>query len=45
MLANVHRDPKRRPYQPAEFHPMAKRPKAEIEKAEISVLKDVFVRA
>lgn len=45
MLANVHRDPKRRPYQPADFHPMAKRPKVAIEKAEISVLKDVFVRA
>lgn len=45
MMANVHRDPKRRPYQPRDFHPLAKRPKAEIVKADISVLKDVFVRA
>src|SRR5690606_37726841 len=45
MLANVHRDPKRRSYQPADFLPMAMRPKAATEKAEISVRKDVFVRA
>ena len=46
MTANVNRDPKRtRAFRPADFNPheMARRKKV-IGKADISILKDVFVK-
>lgn len=44
MLANVHRDAKKtRAFRPADFHPHRRNDKASIPKADISVLKQVFV--
>ena len=45
LLANVHRDPRRRsdPFMPAEFHPYERPRAAEPLKVDITVLRDVFV--
>jgi hypothetical protein len=45
LLANVHRDPRRRsdPFMPAEFHPYERPRAAEPMKADITLLRDVFV--
>lgn len=43
MLANVHRDRKKRPLQPADFHPYAKAKQGRLPKAPVSLLKTVFV--
>ena len=45
LTANVHRDPRRRsdPFMPAEFHPHGRPRAAEPLKADITVLRDVFV--
>ena len=45
LLANVHRDPRRRsdPFMPAEFHPYERPRAAEPLKADITLLRDVFV--
>ncbi len=45
LLANVHRDPRRRsdPFMPAEFHPYERPRAAEQLKADITLLRDVFV--
>jgi len=45
MLANVHRNPKKRPrpFTPAEFHPLIEPQKAPAAKAGIRTLKTIFV--
>jgi hypothetical protein len=44
MLANVHRDVKKtRAFKPADFHPHRRGEKQSVPKAEIGVLKQVFV--
>jgi hypothetical protein len=46
LLANVHRDAKKtRPFKPADFNPHSRRPAVQLEKAEISLLKELFVGA
>jgi hypothetical protein len=47
LLANVHRDPKkRRPYRPEDFHPYRKKRSSgiRITRESIALLKGVFVR-
>ncbi len=44
MLANLHRDRKKRPLQPADFHPYARaKSKGALPKAPITLLKTLFV--
>ena len=45
MLANVHRNPKKKPqpFTPADFNPLAERKPVTIAKTDIRILKRVFV--
>jgi hypothetical protein len=46
MLANVNRDPKKgRAFRPADFHPLQARAPQKPLKANLTLLKAVFVRA
>ena len=45
MLYNAHRDPKARSMRPAEFHPLARKPKPVAKTKDLSILKQVFVRS
>jgi len=46
LTANINRDPKRKPkpYAPADFHPLERARAARPIPADISVLRDVFVK-
>jgi len=43
LLANLHRDPKkRRPFNPSDFHPMDREKQQLVGKVDVSILKSVF---
>lgn len=44
VIANCHRNPRRRAFEPSDFHPMAvAKRKRNVTKAPITVLRDIFV--